>query len=333
MNYNGKLPLMDEEMIQQAILLLEKREEQDFAEVEDIILRGKLLLEQERIKNLTNREKIILKGRLLIEQERIRNLTKKEKMILQGKLLSKEDKISSLIKEDQLLYIGNILSGQEQTREIHEHKSVKRRRKPSLEQEQSQGINKHESVVRRGRLLIDKEQKNERTDRITEPNNINQLVLPIAHYALIDLKKSRDKSLKIVIYGLGSCIALILIDKIAKISAMSHIYLPKSSVGYLEDNFPQKHADIAVKDLLKQMIENGAKRDNIRACIFGGSTIFKITYNDMGDRNSESVKNELKSLNIKIEKEFVGNKKGSTIIYDVKNNTILLPNLNKKIRI
>ena len=29
MNYNGKLPLMDEEMIQQAILLLEKREEQD----------------------------------------------------------------------------------------------------------------------------------------------------------------------------------------------------------------------------------------------------------------------------------------------------------------
>ena len=72
---------------------------------------------------------------------------------------------------------------------------------------------------------------------------------------------------------------------------------------------------------------------NIRACIFGGSTIFKITYNDMGDRNSESVKNELKSLNIKIEKEFVGNKKGSTIIYDVKNNIILLPNLNKKIRI
>ena len=139
--------------------------------------------------------------------------------------------------------------------------------------------------------------------------------------------------MKILIYGLGSCIALILYDGIAKLSAMTHIYLPKSSIGYFEENFPQKHADTAVMDLLNQMIKSGAKKENIKACIFGGATIFKESYSDMGERNSESVKNELKSLNIKIEREFIGGRKGSTIIFDVKNKIVLLPNLNKKIKI
>ena len=333
MKNNKKFPLMDEEMIQHMILLLEKGEERDFIEIENTILRGQLLLEQERMKNLTKREKMLLKGRLLIEQERIRNLTKKEKMVLKGRLLIEEDKINSLTKEDQMLYMGKILSEQKQTREMHEHKSVKQRRKPLFVQEQSQGKKTIETVIHRGKLLLDKKQKNERTDRVTIPNKMGELVLPIAHYALIDSKNPHSNNLKILIYGLGSCIALILYDGIAKLSAMTHIYLPKSSIGYFEENFPQKHADTAVMDLLNQMIKSGAKKENIKACIFGGATIFKESYSDMGERNSESVKNELKSLNIKIEREFIGGRKGSTIIFDVKNKIVLLPNLNKKIKI
>ena len=56
MKQKYKLPLMDEEMIQQAILLLENKEEKDYHEIEDLNLRGTLLLQQKRIKNLFKRE-------------------------------------------------------------------------------------------------------------------------------------------------------------------------------------------------------------------------------------------------------------------------------------
>jgi len=331
MKNDKKFPLMDEEMIQRMLLILEKGENRAFLEVKNMILRGKLLLEQERIKNLSKEDKIILKGRLLIEQERIRNLTEKEKIILKGRLLIEEDNMYSLTKEDQMLYMGKLLAGQGLRKRRKKEKSVKRARKSSYKQEHAREINKHEEVVYRGKLLLDKEQKEERNDRVTIPNNMGELILPIAHYALIDLKNPSTNRQKIVIYGLGSCIALILIDRIARLSAMSHIYLPKSSVGYVEDNFPQKHADTAVLDLVNQMIINGAKKESIEALIFGGYTHFYNAASDMGKRNSESVKKELKSLNIKIKKEFVGGRKGSTLIYDPLHGFVLLPNLNKKI--
>jgi len=311
MKQNDKFPLMDEEMIQQAIFLLKKKEERDFHEVKDLNLRGKLLLQQNRINNLSKREKIVLKGRLLIEQERIRNLTKEEKMILKGRLLVNKDNLPTLTKEDQMLYILHVLSG----------RKLKERYKA------------YQKGAKRKQILLENGHKNKRLDRITKPNKLNELVLPIAHYAIIDLNNPSMTDLKIKIYGLGSCIALILCDKVKKIHAMSHIYLPKSSVGYVEENFPQKHADTAVPDLLNQILKHGAKKEHVKAYIFGGTTKFKNAYSDMGKRNTECVKRVLKSLDIKIEKDLLGGTKGSTIIYDVKNNLVSLLNLNKNIKI
>ena len=188
---------MDEEMIQQAILLLENKEEKDYHEIEDLNLRGTLLLQQKRIKNLSKREKIVLKGRLLIEQERIRNLTKEEQRILKGQLLVNKDNIPTLTKVDQMLYIGHALSGQE----------VKQKYKA------------HQKGTRRKHSISDKRNENKRIDRITKPNKYNELVLPIAHYAILDLKNPHMHDMKIKIYGLGSCIALILRDENIKINA------------------------------------------------------------------------------------------------------------------
>ena len=53
------------------------------------------------------------------------------------------------------------------------------------------------------------------------------IFVPMGHYALSNNKHNpTNQSPNFVIYGLGSCIALILFDDIKKISAMSHILLP-----------------------------------------------------------------------------------------------------------
>ncbi len=112
---------------------------------------------------------------------------------------------------------------------------------------------------------------------------------------------------------------------------MTHIFLPQITIGYYEKRFPHKHADTAVKDLIDQMTKEGAFVENMSACVIGGMVMYKNVYNDMGTRNTEAVKKELQSFNIRIVKEFTGRNKGSTIIYNVRDSNIYLPNFDLRI--
>ena len=70
----------------------------------------------------------------------------------------------------------------------------------------------------------------ENIDRVEKIGRRGEIVLPIGHYALVNSKyKSSNAHIKISIYGLGSCIALILYDKKSQVSGMSHILLPKAN--------------------------------------------------------------------------------------------------------
>ncbi|TFG29292.1 MAG: hypothetical protein EU532_03355, partial [Promethearchaeota archaeon] len=60
----------------------------------------------------------------------------------------------------------------------------------------------------------------DRLDRIAKPNSNGELVLPIAHYALLNSENPYKNSLKISVFGLGSCIAIILIDPIKNLHSM-----------------------------------------------------------------------------------------------------------------
>ena len=76
-------------------------------------------------------------------------------------------------------------------------------------------------------------------------------MLPIGHYALINSETGIiSHNPKIAIYGLGSCIALIIYDDKNKIYAMSHILLPhgKKVKENYEQKHPQKYASTAVNE-------------------------------------------------------------------------------------
>jgi len=164
-----------------------------------------------------------------------------------------------------------------------------------------------------------------RNDCITEGDRKGEIVLHIAHYALIKSdSKSRLNPPKIIIYGLGSCIALILFDLQNKIFAMSHILLPYSDQIKKDSQirFPHKFADCSAKDLVENMIIQGAEIHNIKAVIVGGSKIFQNQMNSVGAENIKAIKFELERLRIRILREDIGGKRGRIIIYDTKDNSV-----------
>ncbi|MFW9822139.1 MAG: chemotaxis protein CheD [Candidatus Thorarchaeota archaeon] len=149
----------------------------------------------------------------------------------------------------------------------------------------------------------------------TETNGI--IFVPIGHYALSDNPiHYQESSPNFAIYGLGSCIALILFDNIKKVSAMSHILLPKVNIDENEIVYPHKYANISVKLLFETLLNQGAMRDNIKALIVGGSRIFNLENNDMGSNNIHAVKKALNKLQIQIVSEDIGGPIGRNVIFD-----------------
>ena len=95
-----------------------------------------------------------------------------------------------------------------------------------------------------------------RQDKVTQTNINGELVLPIAHYALIDLKKRGPHIISI--YGLGSCIAIIIVDQENKLYSISHVLLPKSRIKDSSLRYPHKFVNTSICNLIKNLLKNGA---------------------------------------------------------------------------
>ncbi len=171
-----------------------------------------------------------------------------------------------------------------------------------------------------------------RKDRVSRTNDRGEISIPIGHFALKDTSKITGNTYpKFIIYGLGSCVALILFDKKAKIHAMSHILLP--SFHNVKEKtplrYPQKYADQAVNDLIKLITRKGATITNLRAVIIGGAKIFKNHYNNIGEENVNMVRKELEKQDIKIVQQVVGGTSGRNIKFNTKDDSIFVKTTGK----
>ena len=119
--------------------------------------------------------------------------------------------------------------------------------------------------------------------------------------------------------GLGSCVGIILYDKVNKISGLAHIMLP-SSLKIKNNSNKAKFADTGIEELINKMIKLGAKKNNLVAKIAGGSQMFSFNSDNnilkIGERNIIATKKNLKKANIKILSEDTGGNFGRTIVLD-----------------
>ncbi len=132
--------------------------------------------------------------------------------------------------------------------------------------------------------------------------------------------------MKLQALALGSCVGVVLYDKINKVGALAHVLLPdETNVGVHE---PGKFATKAIPEALRRMELKGANRANIIAKIAGGAKMFETNsvggVMDIGRRNIEAVIEILKKEGIQLVAQDVGENFGRTIIFDLETGSLTI---------
>ena len=78
------------------------------------------------------------------------------------------------------------------------------------------------------------------------------------------------------------------------------------------------------RKIVKSLKKIGAKKENLNAIIVGGSKIFNLKNNIIGEENIKSIKKELNYLNIKIVKENIGGSHGRIVKFFSHNFSVLI---------
>lgn len=125
-----------------------------------------------------------------------------------------------------------------------------------------------------------------------------------------ELAVSASPGEELVAIGLGSCIGLAIADREAGVAALAHVVLPES-MGKTEP--AAKFADLVVPHILTKLEQAGAVRRRLLAVMVGGARMFSVGDSlDIGTRNAEAVRAELRRAAIKIHTEEIGGSRGRT---------------------
>lgn len=123
--------------------------------------------------------------------------------------------------------------------------------------------------------------------------------------------------------GLGSCIGLMMVDKVSHVGGMVHIMLPNSNLASKGDFLPGKFADTGVKALLDALQDAGAVRGRLQVKMAGGADMFSMQSGGneprlaVGQRNIAAVDAELKKYGLRVEGREVGGNAGRTFETDL----------------
>ena len=127
--------------------------------------------------------------------------------------------------------------------------------------------------------------------------------------------------------GLGSCIGLTLYDPVAKIGGLVHYMLPDSTKLKNNTNIA-KFGDTGIKELHRLMIQAGANPRRLVAKIAGGAKMFEVSglssVGNVGERNAEQAKIELRELRIPLVAEDTGLNYGRTVLLDCENGDYII---------
>lgn len=114
---------------------------------------------------------------------------------------------------------------------------------------------------------------------------------------------------------LGSCVAVCLCDRHARIGGINHFLLPISS-----NNEPHSHrfGDVAVIELIAKVTALGADPKRLQAKLFGGANVieaFRDRENHLGTQNVRIARALLESAGVPVINEDVGGQRGRKLIF------------------
>ena len=137
---------------------------------------------------------------------------------------------------------------------------------------------------------------------------------------------SNKRDVVISTYALGSRIAVSAYDAVTKAGGIIHIMLPDSSLSPDKaERQPAMFADTGMPLMLQSFSELKSKRENLRAFVAGGASVFKGS--DMfkvGERNIEAVKKAVTSLAIPVIKADIGGVNNRSLQLSLETGTVIL---------
>ena len=148
---------------------------------------------------------------------------------------------------------------------------------------------------------------------------------------MADYKFSKSPD-RLITYGLGSCVGIVLYDKSTKIGGMAHIMLPDSLAMNQASNVA-KFADTALAALISDLYKAGVKKGALVAKIAGGAQMFAFTGGSdamrIGEKNTIAVKKILNELGVKLIGEDTGGNVGRTVELDLATGDFLIRTIRK----
>mgnify|MGYP001306451464 CR=1 FL=1 len=148
-----------------------------------------------------------------------------------------------------------------------------------------------------------------------------------------EIKLSKTPGTYLVAPGLGSCIGLIMYDPKISLAGMVHVVLPDSSATTKEIYSQGKYADLAIPELLKRMINEGANKNNLVVTMAGGAQMFTLEKGsnvlNIGMRNAVAVKAALNKEGLKISASDTGGNKGRTLKIEVSTGIVYVKSIGQ----
>ena len=131
---------------------------------------------------------------------------------------------------------------------------------------------------------------------------------------------------ELITFALGSCIGICLYDPNIKLASLIHIMLPLNMETGRKNTM--KYADTGIRETLRQMEARGAKKPRMIAKIAGGAKMFEVSgssgLGNIGQRNIESVRMNLKREGVRIAAENVGGTVARTLSFFPENGQGLI---------
>ena len=127
--------------------------------------------------------------------------------------------------------------------------------------------------------------------------------------------------------GVGSCVVIVLYDRLVRIGGMAHAILPHKREGedsslYHRDELGRvfaKYVDQAVEMLIDEIKVLGGNPQHLVAKLVGGAHMFVLLEGDkhgIGWENTESAREVLARCGVPVETEVVGGTVGRNVRFD-----------------
>ncbi len=129
---------------------------------------------------------------------------------------------------------------------------------------------------------------------------------------------------------LGSCVSVCLWDQKTGIGGINHYMLPLWNGDGLAS---PRYGNIAIAKLIDKMLDLGAERDRLRAKVFGGGDVLKVTsaFMNIGARNVVLAQDLLRDEKIPVISSDTGGRNGRKLVFNTRTGVVLVKLLKKQI--